>query len=221
MYLFFDKVLECKRVPKEKSRGPRININFRYILSSRDELALRGIRAFYKYMVSGDAKTSSWDITATPVSYDEIVKKSGPMHMFVKRAAPSNPRIENMVHSGVEPSPPREGNTRLEFAPEGAVVIKRKGVVEDGNQGWVCSKCTYINENISDNQCEVCCSVRSQPAAADRNNKGNTTNNSASNSSMKKARKTDDADHHDTGGSRTKTLFSFFGAKSCPNRDSK
>lgn len=70
------------RVPQEK-RGPRININFRYILPNRDETSVRGVRAFYKYMVCGDSKTEGWDMTAPSFKYADIVKQYGPMHAFV------------------------------------------------------------------------------------------------------------------------------------------
>ena len=39
------------RVPQERRRNqPRININFRYILPERTETAIKGVRAFYKYV---------------------------------------------------------------------------------------------------------------------------------------------------------------------------
>lgn len=79
------------RVPKEPSRGVRININFRYILPQRSEIAYRGVQAFYKYMVSGDDKTEDWEITAPSFTYDEICKKKAPLlDMFRKGIAGVN-----------------------------------------------------------------------------------------------------------------------------------
>ena len=67
------------RVPKEKKRGVRLNINFRYILPGVD--AQRGQMTYYKYMVYGDVPTDrkppSW-------TFDEIMKKKGGMMNFVK-----------------------------------------------------------------------------------------------------------------------------------------
>ena len=55
------------RVPVEKAaRGPRININFRYIIPGKDETTVRGVRAFYKYMVSGDQKSDDFSQMFAP-----------------------------------------------------------------------------------------------------------------------------------------------------------
>jgi hypothetical protein len=67
------------RVPKSKCRGPRININFRYILHD-DESAKRGVAAFYKYMVTGDHPLSPCGrITAPSFTYQQIVAKKAPL----------------------------------------------------------------------------------------------------------------------------------------------
>jgi alkylated DNA repair dioxygenase AlkB len=68
------------RVPKEKGRGVRLNINFRYVLPGQD--AERGQGTYYKYMVFGDVpidqEPPSW-------TYDEIVSKKGGMMNFVQK----------------------------------------------------------------------------------------------------------------------------------------
>lgn len=68
------------RVPKEKGRGVRLNINFRYVLPGHD--AERGQMTYYKYMVFGDVpidqQPPSW-------TYDEIVSKKGGMMNFVQK----------------------------------------------------------------------------------------------------------------------------------------
>ena len=68
------------RVPKEKGRGVRLNINFRYVLPGQD--AERGQMTYYKYMVFGDVPIDqdppSW-------TYDEIVSKKGGMMNFVQK----------------------------------------------------------------------------------------------------------------------------------------
>ncbi|KAL9188809.1 hypothetical protein ACHAXT_007187 [Thalassiosira profunda] len=50
------------RVPKEKGRGVRLNINFRYVMPGKD--AERGQRTYYKYCVYGDCP-----IDRTPPSW--------------------------------------------------------------------------------------------------------------------------------------------------------
>ena len=80
------------RVPKEKHRGPRVNINFRYIVPHRDETTIRGIRTFYKYMVSGDEHTEDWTITAPSFSFADIARQSNaqvtPALTFAPRIPP-------------------------------------------------------------------------------------------------------------------------------------
>ena len=129
------------RVPKEKTRGPRFNINFRYILPDRDELSLKGIRAFYKYMVSGDSKSSDWDITAEPLAYRDIVRKSGPMHLFTKPLPASS-------------SSASAACTQQEITPS----LRRKGLLAEdtpGTEEWVCSACTFLNRAMA-LRCDIC-----------------------------------------------------------------
>ena len=65
------------RVPKEKGRMPRLNINFRMILGGPD--AERGQKTYYKYMVHGDEESPK------SVSYEEIMKMRGGMMNFVAK----------------------------------------------------------------------------------------------------------------------------------------
>ncbi len=68
------------RVPKEKGRGVRLNINFRYVLPGQD--AERGQMTYYKYMVFGDVPI---DQQPPGWTYDEIVSKKGGMMNFVQK----------------------------------------------------------------------------------------------------------------------------------------
>ena len=68
------------RVPKEKGRGVRLNINFRYVMPGSD--AERGQKTYYKYMVFGDCPTDSQPPSWT---FDEIMAKRGGMMNFVQR----------------------------------------------------------------------------------------------------------------------------------------
>ena len=44
------------RVPSVRSRLPRVNINFRYILPTSGDVGVKGQETYYKYMVYGDHK---------------------------------------------------------------------------------------------------------------------------------------------------------------------
>ena len=72
------------RVPREKGRGVRLNINFRYVLPGVD--AERGQRTYYKYMVYGDCPV---DREPPGWTFDEIMAKKGGMMNFVRRSAGS------------------------------------------------------------------------------------------------------------------------------------
>eukprot|EP00618_Florenciella_parvula_P024303 CAMPEP_0119503084 /NCGR_PEP_ID=MMETSP1344-20130328/24359_1 /TAXON_ID=236787 /ORGANISM="Florenciella parvula, Strain CCMP2471" /LENGTH=395 /DNA_ID=CAMNT_0007539343 /DNA_START=24 /DNA_END=1211 /DNA_ORIENTATION=- len=73
------------RVPKAKSRRPRININFRYIIPGGTQEAERGQQAYYKYMVHGDHE-------APPsFTFNQIIKKRGSLlGMFGKASGPTS-----------------------------------------------------------------------------------------------------------------------------------
>jgi alkylated DNA repair dioxygenase AlkB len=60
------------RVPKEKGRRPRININFRMILPNQSETE-RGIKSYYKYMVHGDSSIGDSELPSW--KYNQLLKK--------------------------------------------------------------------------------------------------------------------------------------------------
>ena len=68
------------RVPKEKGRGVRLNINFRYVMPGSD--AERGQKTYYKYMVYGDCPVNSEPPSWT---FNEIMAKRGGIMNFVQR----------------------------------------------------------------------------------------------------------------------------------------
>lgn len=140
------------RVPIEKGRGPRININFRYILPGRDETSIRGVRAFYKYMVCGDCKSDDWDMTAKSSNYDDIVKAHGPMHMFALKGAKSSFNGVGKSFAALESNskpilPPNS-------LPSNEVQIEL-GHNDSKDSQWVCGACTFLN-STSTASCEVC-----------------------------------------------------------------
>lgn len=115
------------RVPQEKGRGPRININFRYILPNRDETSVRGVRAFYKYMVCGDSKTEGWDMTAQSFRYADIVKQYGPMHAFVTTKGKPPAAIDHDHHIP-DPNSIKVGDSLL-YVKDGAADLVRVATV--------------------------------------------------------------------------------------------
>jgi hypothetical protein len=76
------------RVPQERYRQPRVNINFRYILPNDPE-SQRGQQTFFKYMVCGDHHDAEWNITAPSWKYADIIRshsasKVGIENLFAK-----------------------------------------------------------------------------------------------------------------------------------------
>ena len=176
------------KVPMEKGRGPRININFRYILPERNETTVRGVRAFYKYMVSGDAKTEDWDITARTFTYSQIVKSKGPMYAFTSRAVNSDTAITTATtisnncaiataasisaSSSVSTSASTSARATLKRSAtdetsEGSTSMKGIAGIESNRSPfvegeWACCACTFINTVASARSCSMCSSTRSK-----------------------------------------------------------
>jgi alkylated DNA repair dioxygenase AlkB len=82
------------RVPKEKGRGVRLNINFRYIMPGVD--AERGQRTYYKYMVYGD---HPMDTRSEPPSwtFEEIMAKRGGIMNFVMRGLKKKIEVKSVL----------------------------------------------------------------------------------------------------------------------------
>jgi hypothetical protein len=138
------------RVPKEKGRGPRININFRKILPNRDDTSIRGVRAFYKYMVCGDAKSPSWNMMAPSFRYADIVRQYGPMHGFVTGGkgtlcapAPAS-AISVKLSEPAAQVRDASGDGDVNVPPQAGALAK-----------WECSRCTLINVSAA-TVCAVC-----------------------------------------------------------------
>jgi alkylated DNA repair dioxygenase AlkB len=71
------------RVPKQKGRRPRLNINFRRIIPGRPD-AERGQKTYYKYMVHGD------ETQPRSYSFQEIMAKRGGMMNFISPVVKGN-----------------------------------------------------------------------------------------------------------------------------------
>jgi alkylated DNA repair dioxygenase AlkB len=118
------------RVPKAKSRRPRININFRYIVPGTDD-AERGQATYYKYMRDGDGQ-------AIPgVPYDAILRRSG--SLLVKLA----PRA-----AGVDAAGRTCMQARHSLQITAAKSAEPADVADDGAEPdaqWACPQCTLLN----------------------------------------------------------------------------
>lgn len=118
------------RVPKAKSRRPRININFRYIVPGTDD-AERGQATYYKYMRDGDGP-------AIPgVPYDAILRRSG--SLLVKLA----PRAAGVGAAGRTCI-----QARHSLQITAAQSAEPADVADDGAEPdaqWACPQCTLLN----------------------------------------------------------------------------
>jgi len=118
------------RVPKAKSRRPRININFRYIVPGTDD-AERGQATYYKYMRDGDGQ-------AIPgVPYDAILRRSG--SLLVKLA----PRAAGVGAAGRTCM-----QARHSLQITAAQSAEPDDVADDGAEPdaqWACPQCTLLN----------------------------------------------------------------------------
>lgn len=167
------------RVPKAKSRRPRININFRYIIPGTDD-AERGQATYYKYMRDGDVPEQG-------LSYEQIVKKSGSLLGFASwgagavatseaagapSTAPSiaSPTAPSAVPSTVPipstvpftapstapsavPYTVSAPYTAPEAAPAPSITMAAQLVVDRGR--WACPQCTLLNPPLAP-VCAVC-----------------------------------------------------------------
>ena len=90
------------RVPKEKGRRPRINVNFRYILEGAPD-AERGQHTYYKYMVHGDSAMPGGADAAPSWSYAELLRRRGSLLSFVA-AAPAGPAPAAVAAAAAAPA---------------------------------------------------------------------------------------------------------------------
>jgi alkylated DNA repair dioxygenase AlkB len=116
------------RVPQEKYRRPRVNINFRNILPNREDTQ-RGQHSYYKYMVHGD------EASPVPKMYSEISKERSSILSFVQK--PSTPK-------------PNGGKTKKRKLQGGPVLSESRPNGNEqktkGTRTWTCSTCTLIND---------------------------------------------------------------------------
>lgn len=93
------------RVPKQKGRRPRININFRYIMDGAD--AERGQKTYYKYMVHGDEEKP------TSLIYKEIMAKKGGMMNYVAKQVAARGNVQRDGGGKEETDDRRESLSKL------------------------------------------------------------------------------------------------------------
>lgn len=125
------------RVPKAKSRRPRININFRYIVPGTDD-AERGQATYYKYMRDGDGP-------AIPgVPYHAILRRSGSLLVkLAPRAAGVDAAVAGETAAGRTCM-----QARHSLQITAAQSAEPADVADDGAEPdaqWACPQCTLLN----------------------------------------------------------------------------
>ena len=122
------------RVPKAKSRRPRININFRYIIPGTDD-AERGQATYYKYMRDGDGPELQG------MAYDEILRRSGSLLTNLSCIPPA-------AKGGAATGDAAEEGLRIHSAEAqtatAALSIKTRPAA-DHQAEWACPQCTLLN----------------------------------------------------------------------------
>lgn len=124
------------RVPKAKSRRPRININFRYIIPGTED-AERGQATYYKYMRDGDVPEQG-------MAYEQILRRSGSLLGFASRGAGA---------AAVEAAP--IPTTAVVAPAKPAAAAARDASPAADSSEWACPQCTLFNPPLAP-VCAVC-----------------------------------------------------------------
>ena len=119
------------RVPKARSRRPRININFRYILPDTQD-SERGQATYYKYMRDGDA-------AEVGMTYEALTRKVGSLLGFVSSSAKGD--VPTVAPQAAAPS-----HEDPEPLPLALVSVESE---------WSCPQCTLLNPPMAP-VCAVC-----------------------------------------------------------------
>ena len=119
------------RVPKARSRRPRININFRYILPDTQD-SERGQATYYKYMRDGDAAEAG-------MTYEALTRKVGSLLGFVSSSAKAD--VPTVAPQAAAPS--HEDSELLPLA------------LVSAESEWSCPQCTLLNPPMAP-VCAVC-----------------------------------------------------------------
>jgi alkylated DNA repair dioxygenase AlkB len=140
------------KVPKE-NRTPRININFRYILPHKDEISIRGVQTFYKYMVSGDSKTEDWEITAKPLKYSDINKNKKTIFSSFGFGKSSSSSSSNSTCNISSSNISNNSESKIDKIQDKQ--SSNDNINNNNNDTWECSTCTLLNFNKK-TLCEAC-----------------------------------------------------------------
>ena len=157
------------RVPKAKSRRPRININFRYILPDDPEAASRGQATYYKYMRDGD-------VAEPGVPYETLVRRSGSLLGFTNRALAHGNAAVDAPASALTAAPiavpastpdttlPASRGTAMAAADAAHAAVDEEAAqgapralssVDAESSQWACPQCTLLNPPLAP-VCAVC-----------------------------------------------------------------
>ena len=132
------------RVPKEKARRPRININFRMILPNQKETE-GGQRKYYKYMVHGDnSRPPSW-------TYHQLLRKKNSLLGMLGSATGGASTDNDEKNCGINQAAKERLSNSLDE--------------------WQCPKCTLLN-GAEITVCGVCGHQLNKRMSADGNKTG-------------------------------------------------
>ena len=134
------------RVPKEKGRRPRININFRRILPNQNTTE-GGQKKYYKYMVHGDSKQPPhW-------KYKQLLRKHNSLFSMLSsgssKSSSSSSSISSSSSSGNSGKSSRSGSSSSGNSSSNNTAPSSSSLK------WECPQCTFLNSD-SKSKCEIC-----------------------------------------------------------------
>jgi hypothetical protein len=163
------------RVPKEKGRRPRININFRMILPNQRETE-GGQKSYYKYMVHGDNKRPpQW-------TYHQLLRKHNSLLGMFSKSSNDDTKSSSSSSSISSSSSSSRSTTSSDSDSTGnstTTTISSSSNNSDSsdntttttnnnntnssdtnssttaNTEWSCPKCTFLNQ-WSNAKCQIC-----------------------------------------------------------------
>jgi len=166
------------RVPVEKGRMPRININFRYIQPKSGTVGIDGQATYYKYMVHGDSLREFQNGNLMSFKYSQLLKKNSSLLSFVSKTNDTNSNKSDKKKRSINSGNSSGGGVQGKKKKTPISTMLFRPVVTDGEEdkkndkgqddnvrknedvNWTCSACTFVNEKPIALACEVCGSER-------------------------------------------------------------
>ena len=147
------------RVPKEKGRMPRVNINFRYIVPTpNDTTDLAGQATYYKYMVYGDSKEEFLNSTLETFKYADLLKANMSILSFSEKSSETKKSSTFTSTTTLKRKPKEKSQISSFFGPPKKLAKNLPLDIDSSSlsSGWICKACTFENFNTCELVCEVC-----------------------------------------------------------------